>query len=1321
MWSFLISYPSFTFILIFLLINNTSHADLSQFSLPLDNTSKLGLFVRTLNSDTLYLSNHQKDIKYNYKTKDTTIYGIKSVYSRGSVCPLVMTDSNGEPSYLFIYEPGDKHNYLRVYSYQTNSLVTEFYYYQYSIITKSYYYDCRGMFQYEDKTAYAIVRTSGSGTAYRDIIKIDIEKKTQTYYNIQTAELAAIPVSNNLILSLNFYNNFYYTFTDMNFTKIVEDEQINGSGKDERINEFYQMVEIANKRIIVCFIMDETKSNVGCLSGVYDITAYTFEVQNNLKSNVLENCSTDSEHDSFSMYKLTEQSVVIGCGTSDLQIVELYYNLQSKGNVIKITESNYSFLDFSVLTSDKLYIVLAVKSGSTYSYYGDVYYLPKCQDQRITIKSGQSITLQDYIPTLVEGQPTPIKIVFPSFQLKGSITYEGNSVNTNTVYDVSKLVYTSEQSVTESIQYQVISYVFGNEINYSTSTICKIIIVVCHKSCETCETTGSDVFQKCTSCNNIGGYYLSENSDDTTCYNSNTIKENYYLDIDNKLYKKCYDSCKTCDSKGDANDNKCTSCAIEKEYYPIEDMESNCINYQPEGYALYNKKYMKCYEACGTCSNIKIGSIHNCLTCKEGYIQHPHYTQNCVHPCGEDSKWYYPDSSYDIICNSKCPDNKPLSVHNEDYPDLGEQCVFSCKDTSCVNCEKDKLLYEYNGKCIKECPNGISHNNVCWMLLDEKSTPIITSSTLNYKMDSDISTDIFKGLISQAIELGITTNKGKSSEDSLTSLKSKNYTFDLYPSNINSSIVKESGSPVVELKECEKILRDTYNIPDNEELYIGQIVYKNTSENSASNQVQYEVYRENKEKVDLEPCEGTNITITQSIINTENINLELAKLFLSQGIDIYDENDAVFNDRCTSMSIDGKDISMEDRRNKIHKKVNFCSDGCEVDTLNLTTNEVECVCSVKSDGFNSVLEENEIFSTFSSLLTSTNINLFLCLKLVGFFPSDFLPNYGNWIMLPSLIGIIVCTLIFLFIQMKAIYSNLNKYINLNPPIKIEEVDDMFKCELESNPNQLRTGAAFIKLPLSKDHLDTNISNGEIKKEENSKEDEEEPSPEELNEMEYRDALKEDTRSFFQYFISIFAEKQIIVSTIVNHSVFYPLSLRLVLLLFTLTSFFFLNAILYTEEYITERYSTKESLDIWYIIKNEISKSVYSSLIGMFITKFVSMLLSSGKSFQKLLKEKGDSLYFQNFKILVSDMKTKYFIVLVIVIGSCIGYWYFIYIFCYIYKSNQVSWIESSLFSILFNIILPLFICMVVAILRIVSLRLHFSFLFSISYCFYQIF
>lgn len=38
-------------------------------------------------------------------------------------------------------------------------------------------------------------------------------------------------------------------------------------------------------------------------------------------------------------------------------------------------------------------------------------------------------------------------------------------------------------------------------------------------------------------------------------------------------------------------------------------------------------------------------------------------------------------------------------------------------------------------------------------------------------------------------------------------------------------------------------------------------------------------------------------------------------------------------------------------------------------------------------------------------------------------------------------------------------------------------------------------------------------------------------PEELNEMEFKDALFNDHRSFFQYYFSILSEKQIILSTI----------------------------------------------------------------------------------------------------------------------------------------------------------------------------------------------
>ena len=144
--------------------------------------------------------------------------------------------------------------------------------------------------------------------------------------------------------------------------------------------------------------------------------------------------------------------------------------------------------------------------------------------------------------------------------------------------------------------------------------------------------------------------------------------------------------------------------------------------------------------------------------------------------------------------------------------------------------------------------------------------------------------------------------------------------------------------------------------------------------------------------------------------------------------------------------------------------------------------------------------------------------------------------------------------------------------------------------------------------------------------------------------------------------------------------------------------------LFTEEYISERYNTTESLDIWYLLKNELSKSVYASIIGMFITKFISMMLSSEGSFTKLYEEKGDVFYYQNFRILVSDMKKKYYIVLTLIIVMSLIYWYFLFIFCHVYKSNQLSWIQSSLFSILFNFILPVGICLMVALLRIISLR-----------------
>ena len=163
-----------------------------------------------------------------------------------------------------------------------------------------------------------------------------------------------------------------------------------------------------------------------------------------------------------------------------------------------------------------------------------------------------------------------------------------------------------------------------------------------------------------------------------------------------------------------------------------------------------------------------------------------------------------------------------------------------------------------------------------------------------------------------------------------------------------------------------------------------------------------------------------------------------------------------------------------------------------------------------------------------------------------------------------------------------------------------------------------------------------------------------------------------------------------------------------------------NAMFFTEEYISERYNSGESLDIIYILKNEISKSVYSSMIGMLIGKVLSLVASSGTSFTKLFRCKKDWNYFVNFANLVKEIKRKYIILLVIIFVMTVIYWYFLFIFCTVYKNNQLSWVQSSLISIFINILISLVVCFVVAVIRAIALKCNNSLLFKISHCIYQI-
>ena len=61
------------------------------------------------------------------------------------------------------------------------------------------------------------------------------------------------------------------------------------------------------------------------------------------------------------------------------------------------------------------------------------------------------------------------------------------------------------------------------------------------------------------------------NSQVYECYHKDNEQVGYYLDTTNHILKKCDEKCRTCSLESFENDNLCTECNLDGNYYPKSD------------------------------------------------------------------------------------------------------------------------------------------------------------------------------------------------------------------------------------------------------------------------------------------------------------------------------------------------------------------------------------------------------------------------------------------------------------------------------------------------------------------------------------------------------------------------------------------------------------------------------------------------------------------------------------------------------------------------------------------------------------------------------
>ena len=281
----------------------------------------------------------------------------------------------------------------------------------------------------------------------------------------------------------------------------------------------------------------------------------------------------------------------------------------------------------------------------------------------------------------------------------------------------------------------------------------------------------------------------------------------------------------------------------------------------------------------------------------------------------------------------------------------------------------------------------------------------------------------------------------------------------------------ENISTYIDFSNCEKLIRQSNTLSESSVLTVYQIEIDNPNQQSLINHVEYAVFNENKEKLDLSVCENELIEIKYQL-NTSMINKTKVKYYADLGIDIFNIKDDFFNDICYSYSEGDSDIILNDRVTDIYQNISVCENNCNYNKINLTDYTVSCICSIKKE-VSTEYPPPRLDQIIRDTFEDSNVAVIKCYNLV-FSLKNKLKNAGFWIF-TILVFLHFPFFIYYFIYnissiKKYIFVEMNKFNYwcqiINPPKK-ENMKRKYQRKVINNKskknNRITTNSYLINL------------------------------------------------------------------------------------------------------------------------------------------------------------------------------------------------------------------------------------------------------------------
>ena len=760
--------------------------------------------------------------------------------------------------------------------------------------------------------------------------------------------------------------------------------------------------------------------------------------------------------------------------------------------------------------------------------------------------------------------------------------------------------------------------------------------------------------------------------------------------------------------------------------------ENNCSESIPDGYYLLNDSFLnKCHDDCELCSDGPINNNTNCDKCKNNtkYLQ----KGNCVSICDKefivDENNCVPINIYDEENNEYIflEDNQTSQINNTFVPDCPEDFPFLLKDKNeCTdNCDISELFIQ---ECILNNPDGV---------LKEEFINNIINAIFSNELDP---------LLDKVLN---------NSEDFFINYENIKYQLTSTFNQINNEY---NDISTINLGECENILKNVYNISEDESLLIFKGDFN--IEGVLIPLVMYEVYHpKTKKKLDLNYCEDTQITINLPCSVDEN---ELFK---------HDPSNEFYNDICSSYTQNGCDITLKDRQNEfINNNYTLCEDGCSFNGYEAKTKKVECNCNIKKQMQNVSeikIDREKLKKNFINIKRIINLDIMKCFKEL-FTKEGLLKNISSYILL-SIIFIYLLSYnlfilkeqdiikgkiesIFLFknnittnnkqnkkckqkkgnknkTKKKKVNIFKNKKINIiqnniinqssvnennnNPPKKRnDKTNENFECgEYNINMNNSSTKS---KIKLRNNISDSknmnnlvtinnednfNLNKNKINKENNNTNTIMVYTDYELNSMNFNDALIYDKRTYLQYYLSLLRTNHILISAIIHSFDYNSRISKICLFLFSFALYYFINALFFTDNTVHDISEDDGKFNFIY----QLPKILYSSIISSIISTIIKLLSSSQKDVIKFKNSKEIKIEEEKKK-LIKILRMKFTWFFNISLAFLILFWYYLSCFCAVYKNTHMHLLKDTLISFGLSLMYPFGIYLIPGIFRIPSLK-----------------